>query len=191
MLPTPVTYETFTYLRTKFEQNTALDSPGTYRIQKLANATEKLFADRVILLDENASLFGHNNEKTARQSVRSTMVGKARIMSYEAVVEALGLEVYIVLSFRFDIGGYALLYRSRVSIHGELNKVFVCCCLLKHHGYLFVTPFPSVRWLFRTSPCCTSDDHICPCYLMWTFVVYVPNLFYRHNLSHFLHSFQF
>jgi hypothetical protein len=49
MLPTPVTYESFTYLRTKIEQNTALDSPGTYRIQKLANATEKLFADRAIL----------------------------------------------------------------------------------------------------------------------------------------------
>jgi hypothetical protein len=88
MLPTPVTYESFTYLRTKIEQNTALDSPGTYRIQKLANATEKLFTDRAILLDENASLFEHNNEKTTRQSVRSTMVGKARIMSYEAIVEA-------------------------------------------------------------------------------------------------------
>lgn len=88
MLAPPVTYESFTYLRTKIEQNTALDSPGIFRIQKLANATEKLFAERAILLDENSTLCKHNNEKTTRWSVRSTMVGKARIMSYEAIVEA-------------------------------------------------------------------------------------------------------
>jgi hypothetical protein len=88
MLATPVTYASFTYLREKLERKTALDFPGAYRIQKLANAAEKLFADRAIHLDENASLFEHNNEKTTRQSVRSTMVGKARIMSYEAIIEA-------------------------------------------------------------------------------------------------------
>lgn len=88
MLPTPVTYESLTFLRTKIEHSTALDSPDSHRIQKLANAAEKAFADRAILLDENKKLFDHNNEKTTRQSVRSTMVGKARVMSYEAIVEA-------------------------------------------------------------------------------------------------------
>lgn len=88
MLPTPVNYESLTFLRTKIEQNTAFDSPDSHRIQKLANAAEKAFADRAILLDENKTLFDHNNEKMTRQSVRSTMVGKAQIMSYEAIVEA-------------------------------------------------------------------------------------------------------
>ena len=57
MLPTPVTYESLTYLRTKIEQGTALDSPTRYRFQKLSNAAEKAFADRAILLDENNLLF--------------------------------------------------------------------------------------------------------------------------------------
>jgi hypothetical protein len=88
MLPTPVTYKSLTFLRTKIEQNTALDSPDSYGIQKLANAAENAFTDRAILLDENKTLFDYNNEKTRRQLVRSTMVGKAQIMSNEAIVEA-------------------------------------------------------------------------------------------------------
>jgi len=40
----------------------------------LANATEKAFADRAILLDENKLLFDQNNEKTTRLSVKSTVI---------------------------------------------------------------------------------------------------------------------
>ena len=88
MLPTPITYESLTFLRTKIKQNTALAPPNSHCIQRLADAVEKAFADRAILLDENKTLFDHDNEKTTRQSVRSTMVGKARIISHEAIVEA-------------------------------------------------------------------------------------------------------
>jgi hypothetical protein len=77
-----------TYLRTKIEQGTALDSPTRYHFQKLANATEKAFADRSILLDENRLLFEQNNEKITRQSVKSIMPGNARIMIYDDIVEA-------------------------------------------------------------------------------------------------------
>jgi hypothetical protein len=49
---------------------------------------EKTFADHSILLDENRLLFKQNNEKTTRQSVKSTMPGNARIMTYDAIVEA-------------------------------------------------------------------------------------------------------
>jgi hypothetical protein len=41
----------------------------------LANAAEKAFADRAILLDENLLLFEQNN-------------GKAKVLSYEDIVEA-------------------------------------------------------------------------------------------------------
>ena len=48
-----MTFESLTSLRTNFEQDIALDHSGKYRIQKLANAAEKAFADRALLLDEN------------------------------------------------------------------------------------------------------------------------------------------
>ena len=88
VLQTPVTWEGFTCLRTKIEQGSTLASPTQHHFQKLANATEKLFADRAILLDENRLLFQQNNEKTARQSIPSTVVGNAKIMTYDDIVRA-------------------------------------------------------------------------------------------------------
>ena len=88
MLRTPMTFESLTCLRTKIEQGTALDSLGRYRFQKLANTAEKAFANRAILLDENKLLFEQNNEKTTRLSVRSTVVGNAKVMTYDNIVEA-------------------------------------------------------------------------------------------------------
>ena len=88
VLHTPVTWESLMCLRTKIEQGSALDSPTKHHFQKLANATEKAFADRTILLDENRLLFEQNNEKTTRQSVKSTMPGNARIMTYDDIVKA-------------------------------------------------------------------------------------------------------
>jgi hypothetical protein len=88
MMRIPVTWESLTYLRTKFEQETALNSPSKYRFQKLANAAEKAFVDRAILLDENKLLFEQNNEKMTRSSVRSTVTGTAKIMTYEDIMEA-------------------------------------------------------------------------------------------------------
>jgi hypothetical protein len=73
LLHTPVTCESLIDLRAKIEQGTALDPPSKRRFQKLANATEKAFADRAILLDENKLLFDQNNEKTTRLSVKSTV----------------------------------------------------------------------------------------------------------------------
>lgn len=88
VLQTPVTWEGFTCLRTRIEQGAALASPTQRQFRKIANATEKLFADRAILLDENRLLFQQNNEKTIRQSVRSTVTGNAKIMTYEDIVGA-------------------------------------------------------------------------------------------------------
>jgi hypothetical protein len=64
MLRTPVTYESLAYIRSMIKQGTALNSPSKYHFQKLANASEKAFADRDILPDFNMFLFDHKNEKT-------------------------------------------------------------------------------------------------------------------------------
>ena len=66
----------------------ALDSPSKHRFQKLANAAEKAFADRAILLDENKLLFEQNNEKTTRLSIRPIVTGTAKVMTYDDIIEA-------------------------------------------------------------------------------------------------------
>ncbi|KAJ9494811.1 hypothetical protein H2202_009712 [Exophiala xenobiotica] len=58
------------------------------QFQKLANAAEKAFADRALLLDEIRLLFEQNNENTARSSVKSIVVGTAKVMSYDDMVKA-------------------------------------------------------------------------------------------------------
>ena len=51
VLRTPVTWESLTCLRTKIEQGSSFESPTRHHFQELANATEKAFADRTILLE--------------------------------------------------------------------------------------------------------------------------------------------
>jgi hypothetical protein len=54
----------------------------------MANAAENAFADRAILLDENLLLFEQNNKKITRNSIKATVVGSARVLSYKDIVEA-------------------------------------------------------------------------------------------------------
>ena len=86
------TSESLASLRKSIEMNIAqqeaLDAHIKVCIRKLANAAENAFADRVILLDENLLLFEQNNEKTARKSIKATIVGTAKVLSYEDIVEA-------------------------------------------------------------------------------------------------------
>jgi hypothetical protein len=64
-----------------------LGSPSKERLRRLANAAQKSFAECALLLDKNRLLFEQNNESDCRQSTRSTVVGKAKVMSYEDIVE--------------------------------------------------------------------------------------------------------
>ena len=57
-------------------------------MQKLFNAAEKALTGCALLLDKNRVLFEQNNESRSRQSTRSTVIGKAKVMSYEDIVEA-------------------------------------------------------------------------------------------------------
>jgi hypothetical protein len=89
MLQTPTTSDNLLLLRSKIEQDTdGLDNLSRFRVQKLSNAAEKAFAERSLLLDDNRLLFAQNNKKVSRKSVRSTIVGTAKVMSYEDIVDA-------------------------------------------------------------------------------------------------------
>lgn len=89
LLPISVNAEGFEALRKKLDQESQhLDAVGKYRLQKLANAGEKAITDRVLLVEENMILFDQNNKKLSRSSTKSTVIGTARIISYDDIVEA-------------------------------------------------------------------------------------------------------
>lgn len=91
-LETPKTSESLGSLCKEIKMNIArqepLDGYTKLSIQKVVNAAENAFADRAILLDENLLLFEQNNEKTTRTSIKATVVGTAKVLSYEDIVEA-------------------------------------------------------------------------------------------------------
>ena len=93
VLQTPVTAEALTSLHSLIEQDThALDETSKQRLQrrlqKFANAAQISFAERALLADENRLLFKQNNEAKVRRSTKSTVVGKAKVMSYEDIEDA-------------------------------------------------------------------------------------------------------
>ena len=84
-----MTAEALTSLRSLIEQDAhTLNETSKQRLQKLANAAQVSFAEYALLLDENRLLFQQNNEAKCRQSTKSTVVGKAKVISYEDIVEA-------------------------------------------------------------------------------------------------------
>lgn len=88
-LHTPVTAEALKSLRSLIERDThTLDEEGKQRLEKFANAAQISFAERALLEDDNQLLFKQNNEAKYRRSVKSTVVGKAKVMSYEDIEEA-------------------------------------------------------------------------------------------------------
>ncbi|KAJ6117814.1 hypothetical protein N7523_005565 [Penicillium sp. IBT 18751x] len=86
---TPVTFDGICFLRKTIEEDVcSLDARGKLCLQKMLNATEKAFSEHSLLLQRNQELFQQNNEKKIRQGVKSTVVGKAKVMKYEDIVEA-------------------------------------------------------------------------------------------------------
>jgi hypothetical protein len=58
-------------LKEKLDAESAAGDPC---LQKLLHTTEKAFADRSLLHDENESLLKQNDEKRVRQNAKSTVV---------------------------------------------------------------------------------------------------------------------
>jgi hypothetical protein len=90
---TPVTAEALASLHDMIKQDArTLDERSKQRIQrrvqKLATAARISFAERALLQDHNRFLSKINSEVKARQSTKSLVLGKAKVMSYEALEEA-------------------------------------------------------------------------------------------------------
>lgn len=86
---TPTTLVGFQNVHCKLEKKLdLLDDENRLYLTKLSNAAEKVYADRAVLFDDNQLLFEQNNEKRTRESVRNTMVGRAKTMSYVDILEA-------------------------------------------------------------------------------------------------------
>ena len=65
-----------------------LDDNSQQCLRKFANAAERAMTARDLLFKENLDLFKQNNESHTRESRKSNMVGKAKVMSYEDIQEA-------------------------------------------------------------------------------------------------------
>jgi hypothetical protein len=65
-----------------------LDEHNQQCLQKMVNAAEKFVSARDLLHQECSDKFKHANESDARASIRSTVVGKGKIMSFEDIEEA-------------------------------------------------------------------------------------------------------
>jgi hypothetical protein len=86
---TPVSPRRLALLRCEVEKDAhEMDEGCKLRLQKILNATEKAFAECSLLLQQNHDLFEQNNEKQSRQRTRSTVVGKAKIMTFEDIAVA-------------------------------------------------------------------------------------------------------
>ena len=84
-----MTTEGLASLRRIIEQNIlALDDHSRRCLPRFANAAERAMTARDLLFKENFDLLKQNNEDHTRESSNSTMVGKAKIMSYEDITEA-------------------------------------------------------------------------------------------------------
>jgi hypothetical protein len=58
------------------------------RLQKLANAAQISFAECALLQDENQLLFKQNDEAKRRWSPKSSVIGRAKVMSFEDIEAA-------------------------------------------------------------------------------------------------------
>jgi hypothetical protein len=65
-----------------------LDTYTKLSIQKIVDTAENAFAKRAILLNENLLLFEQNNEKITRILMKAIVVGTAKVLSYEDIIEA-------------------------------------------------------------------------------------------------------
>ena len=77
-----------TSIRIKVEQDLAsTETSSTQRLQKIIKGFQSTLAHCTILSAENQWLMEQNNEKTSRASVRSTIVGGPKVMTYDDIIE--------------------------------------------------------------------------------------------------------
>lgn len=88
-LKTPTSATSFNAMRHKLDQIIgALDDDAKPHVQKVMNAVERSFANSTLLVNENQLLMEQNREKRLRKSTKATVVGTAKIMSFEDIKQA-------------------------------------------------------------------------------------------------------
>lgn len=86
---TPTSFAGFNDLRCKVENELGVfDNKAKLGLEKLWHAAERAYTDRTMLVDENKILFEQNNEKTVRATGKTTVVGRAKVMSYQDILDA-------------------------------------------------------------------------------------------------------
>jgi hypothetical protein len=89
LLITPVTSDGVASLCKRIKQEIhLLDDSGKQQVEKLEHAAQRAIASRDLLFVKNDMLTKQNNERKVRQSVKSTVVGTAKVMSYHDLMEA-------------------------------------------------------------------------------------------------------
>lgn len=89
LLQTSITSKILLGLRKEVEQHVDIFNSSTkVRLQKLSNVARKTFAKRAFLLDENRLLLSRTTRAVVRESVKSIVVDKAKVISYDDIVEA-------------------------------------------------------------------------------------------------------
>lgn len=82
------TSEALTLMRVKVEEDLALaGTSSTQRVQKMVKGFQSTLAHYAVLSAENQWLMEQNNEKTSRASVRSTVIGGPKVMTYDDIIE--------------------------------------------------------------------------------------------------------
>jgi hypothetical protein len=85
----PVTAEALTSLYKLIKQDSsALDKQSKQRMKKFPNAAHMFCANRALLKDECRFMLEINNEAKGCRLTQSEVAGKAKVMSYEDIVEA-------------------------------------------------------------------------------------------------------
>ena len=88
VLTTPVTSEGLTSLCQTIEQTTHFsDGDDRRRVQKLIHAAKQFVAGRDILFIDNDHIRQQQDEANARKSIKSTVLGKAKVMTWEDLEE--------------------------------------------------------------------------------------------------------
>jgi hypothetical protein len=75
-------------MRVKIEEDlVSVGTSSTQRLQKIIKGFQSTLAHCAVLSAKNWWLMEQNNEKTSRASVRSTVVGGPKVMTYNDIVK--------------------------------------------------------------------------------------------------------
>lgn len=90
LVKTPTSANGLTTVRAQLDRIVGAIDDEVFKthVQKVVNGAKQSFANCALLVDENRRLVAQNSEKEIRKSTKVTVVGPAKTMSYEDMVQA-------------------------------------------------------------------------------------------------------